>query len=159
MSAGICPIFRNLLRLCSSCHRLNLHPTSCRQCYNGSLRNHARPAALRKAQQHVGNDCWMCFGRPVWAFSGVMALILAVTATYLYQEGFLFDRDSTVVTRGSQEVRVATSPVVTRRTVSGRGEVTSPLPGGVTSTSVRPMQQHYILKQVSYTDTSTRGGL
>lgn len=99
------------------------------------------------------------FRRPVWAFSGVVALVLAVTGTYLYQEGFLFDRDSTVVTRDSQEVQVATSPAVTRRAVGGRDEITSPLPGGVTSTPVRPMQQHYILKQVSYTDASTRGGL
>lgn len=101
------------------------------------------------------------FRRPVWAFSGILALILAVTGTYLYQDGFLFDRDSgsTAITSGSQEVQVATSPVVTRRAVRGGGEGTSPLPGGVISTSVRPMQQHYVLKQVSYTNASTRGGL
>ena len=96
------------------------------------------------------------FRRPVWAFSGVMALILAVTGTYFYQEGFLFDRGSTVITRESQEVRVATSPMVTRRAVGNSSQL---LPSGVTSTPVRPMQQHYILKQVSYTDASTRGGL
>ena len=51
------------------------------------------------------------FRRPVWAFSGILALILAVTGTYLYQDGSLFDRDSdsTVVTSESQKVQVATS--------------------------------------------------
>lgn len=97
------------------------------------------------------------FRRPVWAFSGIMALILAVTGTYFYQEGFLFDRDSTAVTRESQEVQVATSPVVTQRAVRNSNQL---LRGGVTSTPVRrPMQQHYMLKQVSYTTASTRGGL
>ncbi|MCY3721239.1 hypothetical protein F4X88_17225 [Candidatus Poribacteria bacterium] len=98
------------------------------------------------------------FRRPVWAFSGILALILAVTGTYLYQDGSLFDRDSdsTVVTSESQKVQVATSPVVTRRAV-GNGR--QRLPGDVTRPSVRPLQQHYILKQVSYTNASTRGGL
>ena len=98
------------------------------------------------------------FRRPVWAFSGILVLILAVTGTYLYQDGFLFDRDadSTVVTPESQKVQVATSPVVTRRAV---GNGSQRLPSGVTRPSVRPLQQHYILKQVSYTNASTRGGL
>lgn len=98
------------------------------------------------------------FRRPVWAISGILVLILAVTGTYLYQDGSLFDRDSgsTVITSGSQEVRVATSPVVPRRTVENGRQF---LPGGVISTPVRPMQQHYVLKRVSYTNASTRGGL
>jgi anti-sigma factor RsiW len=98
------------------------------------------------------------FRRPVWAFSGILALILAVTGTYLYQDGSLFDRDSdsTVVTPESQKVQVATSPVVTRRAV---GDGSQRLPGDVTRPAVRPLQQHYILKQVSYTNASTRGGL
>ncbi len=98
------------------------------------------------------------FRRPVWAFSGILVLILAVTGTYLYQDGALFDRDagSTVVTPESQKVQVATSPVVTRRAV---GNDSQRLPSGVIRPSVRPLQQHYILKQVSYTNASTRGGL
>ena len=98
------------------------------------------------------------FRRPVWAFSGIMALILAMTGTYFYQEGFLFDRDSrsTAVTSESQEVQVATSPVETRRSV---GDSSRLLPSGVISTPVQPMQQHYVLKQVSYTNASTGGGL
>ena len=96
--------------------------------------------------------------RPVWAFSGILALILAVTGTYLYQDGFLFDRDSgsTAVTPEAQKVQVATSPVVTRRAVGNGSQL---LPGDVIPRSVRPMQQHYVLKQVSYTNASTRGGL
>ena len=98
------------------------------------------------------------FRRPVWAFSGILALILAVTGTYLYQDGFLFDRDSrsAAVTSESQEVQVATSPVEIRRAV---GNGSQGLPGGVIRTPVRPLQQHYVLKQVSYTNASTRGGL
>ena len=98
------------------------------------------------------------FRRPVWAFSGILALILAVTGAYLYQDGVLFDRDSgsTVVTPESQKVQVATSRVVTQRAV---GNGSQRLPGGMTRPSVRPLQQHYILKQVSYTNASTRGGL
>ena len=98
------------------------------------------------------------FRRPVWAFSGILALILAVTGTYLYQDGFLFDRDagSTAVTSEPQKVQVATSPVVTRRAL---GNGSQRLPGGVIPRSGRPMQQHYVLKQVSYTNASTRGGL
>ena len=98
------------------------------------------------------------FRRPVWAFSGILALILAVTGTYLYQDGFLFDRDSgsTAITSEPQEIRVATSPVGTRRVL---GNSTQRLPSGVISTPGRPTQQHYVLKQVSYTNASTRGGL
>lgn len=98
------------------------------------------------------------FRRPVWAFSGILALILAVTGTYLYQDGFLLDRDSgsTAITSESQEIQVATSPVGTQRVVRNSRQR---LPSGVISTPVRPTQQHYVLKQVSYTNASTRGGL
>ena len=98
------------------------------------------------------------FRRPVWAFSGIMVLIFAVTGTYLYQDGSLFDRDSrsAAITSESQEVRVAPSPVGTRRVVGNSGQL---LPGGGISTPRRPMQQHYVLKQVSYTNASTGGGL
>ena len=98
------------------------------------------------------------FRRPVWAFSGIMALILAMTGTYFYQEGFLFDRDarSTAVTSAPQEVQVATSPIETRRSIGDNSRL---LPSGVISTPAQPMQQHYVLKQVSYTNASTGGGL
>ena len=98
------------------------------------------------------------FRRPVWAFSGILALILAVTGTYLYQDGFLIDRDSgsTAITSESQEIQVATSPVGTQRVMRNSRQR---LPSGVISTPVRPTQQHYVLKQVSYTNASTRGGL
>ena len=77
------------------------------------------------------------FRRPIWAVSGIVALILTIGGTYLHQEGFLFDQD----------------PVSTAETL----EVTQD--NRVTPTPRQPMQQHYVLKQVSYTNTSTRGGL
>ena len=77
------------------------------------------------------------FRRPIWAVSGIVALVLTIGGTYLHQEGFLFDQD----------------PVSTAETL----EVTPD--NRVTPTPRQPMQQHYVLKQVSYTNTSTRGGL
>ena len=77
------------------------------------------------------------FRRPIWAVSGIMMLILTIGGTYLHQEGFLFHRDP----RPSME----------------RSEVTQQ--NRVTPTPRQPMQQHYVLKQVSYTNASTRGGL
>ena len=96
--------------------------------------------------------------RPVWALSGILALILAVMGTYLYQDGILFERapGSTAITSEPQEIRVVPSPNGTRRAVRNSGQL---LPGGVLPTPGRPMQQHYVLKQVSYTHASTRGGL
>ena len=77
------------------------------------------------------------FRRPIWAVSGIVALILTIGGTYLHQEGFLFNQD----------------PVSTAETL----EVTQN--NRVTPTPRQPTQQHYVLKQVSYTNTSTRGGL
>lgn len=93
------------------------------------------------------------FRRPVWAISGAMMLILATAGTYFYQEGFLFDQDSspTVVTPTSQEAQIGTRPPVRNRNGF--------LPNSAISTRRQPMQQHYILKQVSYTNASTSGGL
>jgi len=98
------------------------------------------------------------FRRPIWAFSGILALILAVTGTYLSQEGFLFDRDSrsAAVTSEPEQIRVVTPPVEIRRTVGNGSQFR---PGGVLSTPARPLQQHYVLKQVSYANASTGGGL
>ncbi len=104
------------------------------------------------------------FRRPRWAFSGIVALLLiAVVGGYLYQDGFLSDRDAqptVVITPASEESQVGPSPVElpvdVRRSVP---DVNRFLPRGVTSTSQQPMQRHYILKQVSYTNASTRGGL
>ena len=103
------------------------------------------------------------FRRPRWAFSGIVALILIAVGGYLYQEGSLFNQNSqpaVVVTPTSERSQVGTPPV--ELPVDVRRSVTNvnPLsPRGVISTSRQPMQQHYILKQVSYTNASTRGGL
>ena len=104
------------------------------------------------------------FRRPRWAFSGVIALLLIVAVGgYLYQEGFLANRGSqpaVVVTPTSQPSRVGPPPVAlpvdVPRQVRSRDSFS---PGGVIRASRQPMQQHYILKQVSYTNASTRGGL
>ena len=97
--------------------------------------------------------------RPKWAFSGIIALILAAAGTYFYQDGSLFDQDlrPAVVAPTSQGRQIAPSPVelpaAKRRSTRGSGQF---LPDSVIST---PMQQHYMLKQVSYTHASTSGGL
>ena len=102
--------------------------------------------------------------RPRWAFSGIVALILiAVVGGYLYQDGFLSDRDArpaVVVTPASEPARVVLPPLElpadARRRVRSMDSFS---PGGVIRTSRQPMQQHYVLKQVSYTSASTGGGL
>jgi len=101
--------------------------------------------------------------RPRWAVSGIVVLILiAAVGGSLYQGGLLSDRDSqpaVVVTPASEPSRLGPPPVelpvdVRRRVRS----MNSFSPGGVIRTSRQPMQ-HYVLKQVSYTSTSTGGGL
>ena len=104
------------------------------------------------------------FRRPRWAFSGVVALILIVAVGgYLYQDGFLSNRASqpaVVVTPTSQPSRVGPPPVALPVDVQRQVRSMDPFsPGGVIRASRQPTQQHYILKQVSYTDASTRGGL
>lgn len=102
--------------------------------------------------------------RPRWAFGGIVALILiAAVGGYLYQDGFLSDWNSqpaVVVTPASEPSQVGPPsielPVDVRRQVR---RIDPFSPGGVIQTSRQPMQQHYILKQVSYTSASTGGGL
>ncbi len=96
------------------------------------------------------------FRRPKWALSGVIAVILAATGTYFYQD---FRPASVAPTPRTEQI--ATSPEVfpvepSRRVVGDRNQL---LRGSVISTPTRPMQQRYMLKQVSYTTTSTSGGL
>ncbi len=102
--------------------------------------------------------------RPKWAFSGTLALILITTVGgYLYQNGNLSDQNSqsaVVVTPASEPSRVGLPPVASPTDAQREVQNADPfLPGGVSSTSRQPMQQHYVLKQVSYTTVSTRGGL
>ncbi len=103
------------------------------------------------------------FHRPRWAFSGIVALILIAVGGYLYQEGSLFNQNSqptVVVTSTPERSQIATPPVELPVHVRRSVEDVNPFsPRGVISTSRQPMQQHYILKQVSYTNASTRGGL
>ena len=101
--------------------------------------------------------------RPKWAFSGIMALILATAGTYFYQAGPFFDRDShqALVAPTSQRQQIVTSPEVfpaqqSRRLVGDNSQLQR---RSVISTPAQPMQQRYMLKQVSYTNASTSGGL
>ncbi len=96
------------------------------------------------------------FRRPKWAISGVIAMILAVTGTYFYQDL----RPASVLPTPRTE-QIATSPEVfpvqpPRRVVGNSNQL---LRGSVISTPTEPMQQRYMLKQVSYTTASTSGGL
>ena len=97
------------------------------------------------------------FRRPQWAFSGVIALILAAAGTYFYQ-----DLRPTPVAPTPLTEQIATSPEVfpgqqsTRRIGRDSNRL---LQGSIISTPTQPMQQRYMLKQVSYTTISTSGGL
>ena len=101
--------------------------------------------------------------RPRWAFSGIVALILIAVGGYFYQSGILSNQDpqpTAVVTPVREGTRVGTPsvalPVDARHRVRSIDRFS---PGGVIRASRQPMQQHYVLKQVSYTNASTRGGL
>ena len=102
--------------------------------------------------------------RPRWAFSGIMALILAAAGTFFYQDGSLFNQDlrsTPVAAPMSQRAQVTTSPEALPESLSPRfsGDGSQFLQGSIISTPRQPMQQRYMLKQVSYTTTSTSGGL
>ena len=97
------------------------------------------------------------FRRPKWALSGIVALVLATAGTYFYQDL----RPGASVAPTPQTEQIATSPEVfpvqpSRRAVGNSNQL---LQGSVISTPTQPMQQRYMLKQVSYTTTSTSGGL
>ena len=99
--------------------------------------------------------------RPRWAFSGIMALILAAAGTFFYQDGLLFNQDlrSTPVPM-SQRAQVETSPEALPESLPHFSRDGNQfLRGNIISTPRQPMQQRYMLKQVSYTTTSTSGGL
>ena len=96
------------------------------------------------------------FRRPKWALSGVIALVLAVTGTYFYQDF----RPAPIASTPQME-QAATSPEVfpVQRSRGVIGDRNQLLRGSVISTPTQPMQQRYMLKQVSYTAASTSGGL
>ncbi|MYA71471.1 zf-HC2 domain-containing protein [Candidatus Poribacteria bacterium] len=102
--------------------------------------------------------------RPKWAFSGIMALILAATGIYFYQEGPLFNQDShqVSVSPTSEKQQIVPLPEAfpsaqqSRRLVGDNSQLQQ---RSILSTPTRPTQQRYMLKQVSYTNASTSGGL
>ena len=103
------------------------------------------------------------FRRPKWAFSGIMVLVLAAFGVYFYPDSPLFNRDAdqVFVAPTSQSQQAVTSPEVfssaqrSRRLIGGNSRLQR---RSVLSTPAQPMQQRYMLKQVSYT-TATSGGL
>ena len=111
-------------------------------------------------EQHEALSFWQrlqhIFAIPKWAFGGVIILVLATVGTFLYHDDF-FNRDTQ-----SFDVTEQINPL---RPLSPSDEIDRSLPrgiGGVDSSSTittQPMQQHYILKQVSYTTALTAGGL
>lgn len=102
--------------------------------------------------------------RPKWALGGIMALILATAGTYFYQEGPLFNQDlhQVSVSSTSQKQQIVPLPEVfpsvqqSRRLVGDNSQLQQ---RSILSTPAQPMQQRYMLKQVSYTNASTSGGL
>ena len=102
--------------------------------------------------------------RPKWALGGIMALILAAAGTYFYQEGPLFNQDlhQVSVSSTSQKQQIVPLPEAfpsaqqSRRLVGDDSQLQR---RSILSTPAQPMQQRYMLKQVSYTNASTSGGL
>ncbi len=99
--------------------------------------------------------------RPRWAFSGMMLLIFAAASIYFYHRDIVDWNARPTAIRDTQ-------------TSQQEGQVTRPLRTGLSavptlnnsrqfspgsSMSSQPMQQHYVLKTVSYASTPTRGGL
>lgn len=102
------------------------------------------------------------FRRPRWAFSGIMALILAAAGIFFYQNGSLFNQElpATRYPIAPQSGRIATSPEeLPERLPRFSRNRSQLLQDSIISTPRQPMQQRYMLKQVSYTTTSTSGGL
>ena len=96
------------------------------------------------------------FRRPKWALSGLIAVILAAAGTYFYQD----IRPAPIAPTPRIE-QIATSPEgfpvqQSRRVLGDNNQL---LRGSVIATPTQPMQQRYMLKQVSYTTASTSGGL
>ncbi len=102
------------------------------------------------------------FRRPSWAYSGIMALILAAAGIFFYQNNPLFNQDfrPASVATISQGEQITTSPEALRIELPRFARNSRQFaPSNVISTPTQPMQQRYMLKQVSYTTTSTSGGL
>ena len=101
--------------------------------------------------------------RPKWAFSGIMALLLTAGGIYFSQEVPLFNRDAPQMLGAptSQSQQTVPLPVTlsTRQPRRLNGDDSQLQQRSVLSTPAQPMQQRYMLKQVSYTNASTSGGL
>ena len=103
------------------------------------------------------------FRRPRWAFSGIIALLLAAAGTFFYHDGAFFTQKQrlTPVAPVSQSGQIAIPsdeelPGRLPRFSTDRSQF---LRGSRLSSPRQPMQQRYMLKQVSYTSAASSGGL
>lgn len=105
---------------------------------------------------------------PRWIFSGIMLLIFATTTIYFYQEN-LFDKESRPTAAradkadpqggertGSSAAGLASQIPLSNRRLLPRDVASTHISNGL---SAQPLQQHYVLKTVSYASVPTRGGL
>lgn len=103
------------------------------------------------------------FRHPRWAFSGIIALLIAAAGTFFYYDGAFFNQkprltpvapvsQSRQVAIPSEELPDRLPRLSTDRSQFLRGN-------SILSSPRQPMQQRYMLKQVSYTSASSSGGL
>ena len=114
------------------------------------------PSSVKDVIAAGWKELFNVFRRPKWALSGIIALVLAGAGTLFYQ-----DLRPALDAPTPHTEQITTAPEVLRgrqaRRVTANGNRL--LRGSVISTPTQPMQQRYMLKQVSYTTTSTSGGL
>ena len=106
--------------------------------------------------------------KPRWVFSGIILLIFATTSLYLYQEN-LFDkapqptaaRAAKADLHGGERTRSSSAERPSQPALSDRQLLPRDVGGTRISNvmSAQPLQQHYVLKTVSYASAPTRGGL
>ncbi len=98
------------------------------------------------------------FTLPRWAY-GALLLVFATTTTYVVYQGALFERNPGRAIPTVEQPRQLPAERATpaRSETRTRGPAVPPGFAG-TSISSQPMQ-HYVLKQVSYTNVPTQGGL
>lgn len=138
----------------------------------------ASPYFMQTLQQRIAEEhCeklpfWQgllhVLNRPRWVFSGIILLIFATTSIYFYQEN-LFDKEPQPTAaysakanpQGVERTRSSSAQLTSQTTLSNRGALPRDVGGTRISNvmSAQPLQQHYVLKTVSYASAPTRGGL
>lgn len=97
---------------------------------------------------------------PKWVYGFAVILLLASSASFLYYDDLFHSSSQSdingefISTQGSDAPPQLPSEIDDRFLPRSFGGV-----GSAFTTSSRPMQRNYVLKRVSYTTTSTAGGL